>query len=152
MLSRVPCARVGFPGGLEGKECACNAGDQGSIPGSGRSPGEGNGTHSSALAWEFPGQRSLDVPSSRPLLFIHFKYSSAQVSVPDSQPTPPPVLPRSNVFKVRKKQVFQLEVKNEEKKNWEANQKHVGMETIGSVRLTGLNVRDKLSKMRNFSC
>ena len=28
---------------LNGKESACNAGDQGSIPGSGRSPGEGNG-------------------------------------------------------------------------------------------------------------
>ena len=37
------------------------------------------------------------------------------------------------------------------KKNWEANQKHVGMETIASVRLTGLNVRDKLSKIRNSS-
>ena len=32
-----------FPGGLEGKASACNAGDPGSIPGSGRSPGEGNG-------------------------------------------------------------------------------------------------------------
>ena len=34
---------LGFPGGLEGKESACNGGDPGSIPGSGRSPGEGNG-------------------------------------------------------------------------------------------------------------
>ena len=33
----------GFPGGLDGKESACNAGDLGSIPGSGRFPGEGNG-------------------------------------------------------------------------------------------------------------
>ena len=33
----------GFPGGSDGKESACNAGDQGSIPGSGRSPEEGNG-------------------------------------------------------------------------------------------------------------
>ena len=33
----------GFPGGLHSKEFACNAGDPGSIPGSGRSPGEGNG-------------------------------------------------------------------------------------------------------------
>ena len=33
------------------KESACNAGDPGSIPGSGRSPGEGNGTHFSFLAW-----------------------------------------------------------------------------------------------------
>ena len=34
---------LGFPGGSDGKESACNAGDPGSIPGSGRSPGEGNG-------------------------------------------------------------------------------------------------------------
>ena len=32
----------GFPGGLDGKESACSAGDLASIPGSGRSPGEGN--------------------------------------------------------------------------------------------------------------
>ena len=32
-----------FPGGSAGKESACNAGDQGSIPGSGRSPGEEHG-------------------------------------------------------------------------------------------------------------
>ena len=33
----------GFPGGSDGEESACNAGDLGLIPGSGRSPGEGNG-------------------------------------------------------------------------------------------------------------
>ena len=33
----------GFSGGSNNKESACNAGDLGSIPGSGRSPGEGNG-------------------------------------------------------------------------------------------------------------
>ena len=33
----------GFPGGPDGKESACNVGDPGLIPGSGRSPGEGNG-------------------------------------------------------------------------------------------------------------
>ena len=33
----------GFPGGSDGKESACNAGDPGLIPGLGRSPGEGNG-------------------------------------------------------------------------------------------------------------
>ena len=33
----------GFPSGSVGKESACNAGDQGLIPGLGRSPGEGNG-------------------------------------------------------------------------------------------------------------
>ena len=33
----------GFPGGLDDKESACNAGDLGLIPGLGRSPGEGPG-------------------------------------------------------------------------------------------------------------
>ena len=33
----------GFPGGSDGKESACNAGDLGLIPGSGRPPGEENG-------------------------------------------------------------------------------------------------------------
>ena len=34
----------GFPGGSDGKESACNAGDLGSIPGLGRSPGVENGS------------------------------------------------------------------------------------------------------------
>ena len=34
---------LGFPGGSDGKESSCNVGDLGSIPRSGRSPGEGNG-------------------------------------------------------------------------------------------------------------
>ena len=34
---------MGFPGGSDGKESACSVGDTGSIPGSGRSSGEGNG-------------------------------------------------------------------------------------------------------------
>ena len=33
----------GFPGSAVGKESVCNAGDLGSIPGVGRSPGEGKG-------------------------------------------------------------------------------------------------------------
>ena len=40
------------PGGSEGKVSACNVGDPGLIPGWGRSPGEGNVTHPSILAWE----------------------------------------------------------------------------------------------------
>ena len=39
------------------KDLAANAGDTsgvGSVPGSGRSPAEGNGTHSSILAWRIP--------------------------------------------------------------------------------------------------
>ena len=35
---------MGFPGGSVGKESACTAGDLASIPGWGRSPGEGNGS------------------------------------------------------------------------------------------------------------
>ena len=34
---------MGFPAGSDGKESACNVVDLGSIPGSGRYPGEGNG-------------------------------------------------------------------------------------------------------------
>ena len=34
---------MGFPGGSAGKESSCNVGELGSIPGLGRSPGEGNG-------------------------------------------------------------------------------------------------------------
>ena len=34
---------LGFPGASDSKETACGAGDLGSIPGWGRSPGEGNG-------------------------------------------------------------------------------------------------------------
>ena len=34
---------LGFPGGSEGKESACSVGHEGSIPGLGRSPEEGNG-------------------------------------------------------------------------------------------------------------
>ena len=35
------CSYVGFPGGSDGKESACNAGDLGSVPGLRRFPGEG---------------------------------------------------------------------------------------------------------------
>ena len=38
-----PKGHMVFPGGSDDKESACNTGDAGSIPGSGRSPGEGKG-------------------------------------------------------------------------------------------------------------
>ena len=50
---------MGFPGGSDSKDFACNAGDPGLIPRWGRSPGEGNATHSSILACEFPWTGSL---------------------------------------------------------------------------------------------
>ena len=51
-----------FPGGPSNKESACNAGDAALIPRSERSPGaleEGMAIHSSILAGESYGQRSL---------------------------------------------------------------------------------------------
>ena len=43
LLSNVYQDDKDLPCSSDGKESACNAGDLGSIPGSGRSPGEGNG-------------------------------------------------------------------------------------------------------------
>ena len=43
----------GFPGGSDGKEYSCNAGDKGSMPGLGRSPGEGNG-NPLQYSWRIP--------------------------------------------------------------------------------------------------
>ena len=51
-----------FPGGSDGKASVYNAGDLGSIPESGRSPGEGNGNplqYSPVLPGESHGRRSL---------------------------------------------------------------------------------------------
>ena len=45
---------LGFPGGSDSKESACNVGDLGSIPGL-RDPLEkGTATHTSILAWRIP--------------------------------------------------------------------------------------------------
>ena len=46
--------RAGFPGGSDGKESACSAGDLDSIPGLGRSLEKGMPTHFSILAWRIP--------------------------------------------------------------------------------------------------
>ena len=51
---------LGFPGGSEVKASACNAGDLGSTPGLGRSPGEGNDNHCSILAWRIPWMEEPD--------------------------------------------------------------------------------------------
>ena len=47
----------GFPHSSVGKESACNAGDLGSIPGSGRFPGEGNGNPLQYSCLENPRDR-----------------------------------------------------------------------------------------------
>ena len=43
-----------FPSGSDVKESACNAGDLGSIPGLGRSPGEGHGNPLQYSCWKIP--------------------------------------------------------------------------------------------------
>ena len=60
-----------FSGGSDSKESARNVGDPGSIPELGRSPGEGNETHSGILAWRVPwteglgGLKSMDLQRVR---------------------------------------------------------------------------------------
>ena len=48
---------LGFPGGSDGKESACNAGDLGSVLGWEHPLEEGMATHSSILAWRIPMDR-----------------------------------------------------------------------------------------------
>ena len=51
---------LGFPGGSDGKEPTCNAGNPGSIPGSGRSPEQGTGYRTPVfLPGVSHGQRNL---------------------------------------------------------------------------------------------
>ena len=51
-LTQYYTAIMGFLGGSTGEKSACNAGDVGSIPGLGISPGEGNGNSLQFLAWK----------------------------------------------------------------------------------------------------
>ena len=50
---------VGFPDDSVVNNLPVNVGDTGSVPGLGRSPGEGNGIPPCVFAWETHGQRSL---------------------------------------------------------------------------------------------
>ena len=54
LFSSVLVFMGGFSGGSDSKASVYNAGDRCSIPGLGRSPGEGIATHSSILAWKIP--------------------------------------------------------------------------------------------------
>ena len=53
---------MGFPGGSDGKESACNAGDPALILGLGRSPGEGNGNPLQYSCLENPIDRGAYSP------------------------------------------------------------------------------------------
>ena len=88
--------REGFPGGPVVKNPSCNAGDDSSISGLRRSPGEENATHSSILALEIQGTEKSDrlqsmgsqrmrhnlaaKPPLSPLL-VYFIYLSIYVSM-----------------------------------------------------------------------
>ena len=70
-----------LPGGSAGKESACNVGDVGSIPRSGRSPGEGNGypfqysVLKNSMDWIVcRGRKELDMTE---LSNFHFSYDLA---------------------------------------------------------------------------
>ena len=56
-----PYGNMGFPGGSDSKESACNEGDPGLIPGLGRSPGEGNGNPLQYSCLEHPIDREATV-------------------------------------------------------------------------------------------
>ena len=51
---------LGFPGGSDGKESACSAGDPGSIPGWKDPLEKRMATHSSTLSWKIPGTEEPD--------------------------------------------------------------------------------------------
>ena len=72
-----------FPGGSDCKESACNAGDLGSIPGSGRSPGGGRGNPLQHSCLENPVDRGATVhgvPKSRTRL-SHSHYLPPSISM-----------------------------------------------------------------------
>ena len=81
----------GFPGGSEVKASACNAGDLGSIPGSGRSPGEGNGNPLQYSCLENPMGRggwwaTVTGSQSRTRL-SDFTFTFSSTSAPPSSPS-----------------------------------------------------------------
>ena len=77
---------LGFPGGSDVNESAGNAGDMGSIPGSGRSPGEGNGYSLQYSCLENPMDRgawwAIVHEVSRRLSNQHFQFFSHSYRCP----------------------------------------------------------------------
>ena len=70
-----------FPGGSDGKASVYNAGDMGSIPGSGRSAGEGNGNPLQYYSLENPMDRGAWQPTVHGIARVGY----------DLAPKPPPL-------------------------------------------------------------
>ena len=60
IICRTQCKIRGFPDGSDGKESACNVGDAGLIPGTGRSPGGGHGYLLQCSCWRIPWTEGPD--------------------------------------------------------------------------------------------
>ena len=91
--------KIGFPGGSDGKETACNVGDPSSIPGSGRSDSleKKTATHSSILAYRIPctevpgqlqsmGHKESDMTDrlthTHPTAKFHYRFSGVPIRIP----------------------------------------------------------------------
>ena len=73
MTLKDACSLESFPGGLNGKASACNAGDLGSIPGLGRSSEEGNGNLFQYSHLENPmDEKNYDQPRQRIIKQRHY--------------------------------------------------------------------------------
>ena len=68
---------MGFPGGLDGKESACSAGDLGLIPGLGKSPGEEKGY---PLSWPREFHGSMGSKSQTWLSDFHFHFHHLNIT------------------------------------------------------------------------
>ena len=74
--SGLPFPSLDFPGGSDGKASVYNVGDPGSIPGLGRSPGEGNGNP--LLDYCLPGSSVHGVLQARILEWVAISCSTQQ--------------------------------------------------------------------------
>ena len=72
----------GFPGVSDGKQSACNAGDQGSVPGSGRIPGEGSGNPLQCSCLEALMDRRAWWAQSMQWIRIHLPMQGTRVQYP----------------------------------------------------------------------
>ena len=89
LLVFIPLApSLGFPGGSDGKESPCKAGDLGSIPGLGRSPGEGRGYPLQYSGLENSMDCILTLLPSSPAILLPVR-SSRLLKVPWSHRPPP---------------------------------------------------------------